>query len=348
MRIIIKFCGLLLMCCMSTSCIITQSVPIDLLEPGKVTLPPSVRKAAIIARNFKFSIDTLGGYYKQDFRFRKGSNKENQFIDSISVTKSLDGIRKALLESGRFDEVYVYPFDAIKPYVAEKELPLTSEFIQSVCRESQTDAVISLEMLSFFYSRHKETSGQNIPAGANVKLTAIWAVYTPQSDGPIDRYTHAETMRWKEGKLENDGPYYKLPERKEAISIASNEAAKNYSKRIVPHWAESTRMIIGNNNPEFDKAVSYALKNKWEAAGAIWLNYSKSPNNRIAGISALNYAVAQEMLGELEFALDWSDKSVKLLRGGEGGKIARDYAAVLYQRKLKATNLNETLKVRPK
>ncbi|MEI6142339.1 MAG: DUF6340 family protein [Mariniphaga sp.] len=348
MRIITRILGLLIMCCISSSCITTQSVSIDLLEPGKVPLPTSVRKAAIIARNFRFSIDTLGRYYKQDFRFRKGSRKENQLIDSLSVTKSLDGIRKALLESGRFDEVYVYPFDAIKPYVAEKELPLTGEFIRSVCRESQTDAVISLEMLSFFYSRHKETSGQNIPAGANVKVTAIWAVYTPQNDGPIDRYTHAETMKWKEGKLENDGPYYKLPERKEAISIACNEAAKNYSKRVVPHWTESTRVIVGDNNPDLDKAVSYALKNKWEAAGAIWLKYSQSPNSRIAGISALNYAVAQEMLGDLELALTWSDKSVRLLRGGEGGKIAREYAAVLYQRKLKASDLNAVLKVHQK
>ena len=348
MRIIIRIFGMLLMCWILISCITVQSVPIDLMEPGKVTLPPSVRKAAIIARNFKFSVDTLGGYYKQDFRFRKGSKKDNQLIDSLSVTKSLDGIRKALLESGRFDEVFVYPFDALKPYIADKELPLTSEFIQSVCRESQTDAVISLEMLSFFYSRHKETSGKNIPAGANVKVTAIWAVYTPQSNGPVDRFTHAETMNWKEGKLESDGPYFKLPERKEAISIACNEAAKNYAKRVVPHWTESTRVIIGDNNPELDKAVSYALHNKWEAAGAIWLKYTQSPISRIAGISALNYAVAQEMLGELELALNWSDKSVKLLRGGEGAKVARNYAAVLYQRKLKASNLNAILKVRPK
>gem|GEM_PF-741512 len=348
MRIINRILWILLMCWILTSCITIQSVPIDLLEPGKVPIPPSVRKVAIIARNFKFSVDTLGDYFKQDFLLRKGSKKDNELIDSLSVTKSLEGIRKSLLESGRFDEVFVYPFDAIKSHVAEKELPLTHEFIGSVCRESQTDAVISLEMLSFFYSCHKGTSGQDIQPGANVKVTAIWAVYTPQSDGPIDRYTHPETMRWKEGKLESDGRYYKLPERKEAISIACNEAAKNYSKRIVPHWIESSRVIIGSNDPELDKAVSYGQNNKWEAAGSIWLKFSKSPNTRIAGISSLNYAVAQEMLGDLELALEWSDKSVKLLQGGEAGKIAREYAAVLYQRKLKASSLNEVLKVRQK
>ena len=348
MRIIYRILGIILTCWISTSCITIQTVPIELLEPGKVPLPPSVRKAAVIARNFKFSVDTLVDYYKQDFLLRKVSKKDNQLIDSLSVTKSLEGIRKSLLESGRFDEVFVYPFNAIKPHVAEKELPLTHEFIASICRESQTDAVISLEMVSFFYSRHKGTAGQDIQPGAIVKVTAIWAVYTPQGDGPIDRFTHAETMRWKEGKLESDGPYYKLPERKEAISIACDEAAKNYSKRIVPHWTESSRAIIGSNEPELDKAVSYSLNNKWDAAGAIWVKFAKSPNTRIAGISSLNCAVAQEMLGDLELALQWSDKSVKLLQGGEVGKIARDYAAVLYQRKLKASSLNEVLKVRQK
>jgi len=328
-----------------SSCITTQRVPIDQLEPGKVTLPVQIRKVALVSRNFKFSIDTLAGYYNLDFHLKKGSKSDNQVIDSIAVTKSLDNLRKILLESGRFDEVFVYPYNALKPHIGEKELPLTQSFIQSLCNESETDGVISLEMLSFFYSRHHGTSGGAIAAEANVKITAIWSVYTPKSDGPVDRYTHSEVIRWNEYDPENLNKKLKLPARKEAIAIACGVAAKNYSKRIVPYWAESSRILVGIDQPDFDKAISYALKNSWKEAAGIWKKYLGCPNYRTAGVAALNYAIAQEMLGDSDQAAFWSEKSLKLLKNGEAGRMARNYAAILYERKLKAANLNSLLKI---
>jgi hypothetical protein len=332
------FAGLML-----SSCIITQSVPIDQMEPGKVSLPSPIRKVTLISRNFKFSVDTLTKYFNADFRLRKGTMADNLLIDSIAVTKSMDSLRKALLESGRFDEVFVYPFSAIKPHISDKELPLSSGFIQSICKESETDAVISLEMLSYFYSRHG-ASGREIRAEANVKVTAIWSVYTPKSDAPIDRFTHSEVIRWSDNP-NNSSQKYRLPGRKEAISIACGTAAKNYSKRIVPYWAASSRVIIGLNSNDWEKALSYAEKNEWKRAAQIWKKYLESSQKRVAGVAALNYAVAQEMLGNPDQANIWSAKSVTLLQNGEAGRIARDYAGQLYQRKLKAEQLNTLLKI---
>jgi len=313
------------------------------MEPGKVSLPSPIRKVALISRNFKFSVDTLTKYYNADFRLRKGTQAENLLIDSIAVTKSMDSLRKALLESGRFDEVFVYPFNAIKPHIGEKEMPLSSGFIQSLCTESETDAVISLEMLSFFYSRHS-SSGREIRAEANVKVTAIWSVYMPKSEIPIDRFTHSEVIRWGDN-LNNSSQKYRLPGRKEAIAIACGTAAKNYSKRIVPYWAASSRVIVGLNGHDWEKALSYAEKNEWKGAAQIWKKYLESSQKRVAGIAALNYAVAQEMLGNPEQANIWSAKSVSLLQNGETGRIARGYAGQLYQRKLKAEQLNTLLKI---
>lgn len=345
MKFIIKYTCILFLGLIFSSCITTQSVPIDQMEPGKVSLPAHIRKVALISRNFKFSVDTLTGFYKHNFRLKKGTKSENQVIDSLAVTKSLDNLRKSLLESGRFDEVFVYPFNAIQPHIGNKELSLSSGFIQSICSESETDAVISLEMLSYFYSRHEGSSGREIQPEANVKVTAIWSVYTPKSDGPIDRFTHSEVIRWNENGSDNNGKKLKLPGRKEAIAIACSAAAKNYSKRIVPYWFESSRILIGLNRPDWDKALSYARNNKWKEAAKVWKKYVGSAQNRIAGVAALNYAVAQEMLGDSEQATFWSDKSVTLLRNGETGKIARNYAAILYERKLKAVRLNTLLKI---
>ncbi len=337
----ILFAGLIL-----SSCITTQSVPIDQLEPGKVNLPSAIRKVALISRNFRFSVDTLAKYYNADFRLRKGTKADNLLIDSIAVIKSMDSLRKVLIESGRFDEVFVYPFNVIKPHVGDKELPLSSGFIQSLCSESETDAVISLEMLSYFYSRHSGSSGREIQAEANVKVTAIWSVYLTKVDGPVDRFTHSEVIRWSDKDPNNNTLKYKLPGRKEAISIACGVAAKNYSKRIVPYWTESYRVIVGLYGSDWENALLYAEKNEWNRAAQIWEKYFVNPQKKVAGVAALNYAVAQEMLGDQDQANIWSAKSVSLLKNGETGRIARDYAGKLYQRKLKAEQLNSLLKIK--
>jgi hypothetical protein len=344
MRLINKFIVCVFSGMILSSCFTTQSVSIDQLEPGKVNLPAPIRKVALLSRNFKFLVDTLAGYSNIDFRLKKSSIGDNKLTDSVAVTKSLDQLRKILLESGRFDEVFVYPYNFIHPHIGGKEIPLSASFIQTLCRESETDAVISLEMLSCFYSRHRGSLGREISAEANVKVTAIWSVYTPQSDQLVDRYTHTEVIRWNEESPNHDSVKNKLPGRKEAISISCGEAAKNYSKRVVPHWTEASRMLMGLNTFEWDKAMSYALKNKWKEASQIWQKYTTSTQARVAGIAALDYAITQEMLGDLDQANFWSDKSVLLLKNGEAGRIARDYAAILYQRKLKAASLNSVLK----
>jgi len=344
LRIITNNVGILVAGLILSSCITSQSIQIDQMETGKVTLPANVRKVALISRNFKFSIDTLAGYYNLDFRLKKASKNDNKLIDSIAITKSLINLQKTLLASGRFEEVSVYPFNAIKPHTGDKELPLSSGFIQSVCAESNTEAVISLEMLSFFYSRHHGSQGQEIHSEANVKVTAIWSVYTPKNDTPVDRYTHSEVIKWNEYKINNDSQKYKLPGRIEAIAIACGKAANNYSKRIIPHWVEASRDLIVLNNPGWDKALTCARNNKWKEATQIWKKYLGSAQTRVAGAAALNYAIVLEMLGDSDQAAYWSDKSVTLLKSGEAGRIARDYAAILYQRRLKADQLNTLLK----
>ena len=91
--------------------------------------------------------------------------------------------------------------------------------------------------------------------------------------------------------------------------------------------------------------MALAMKDRWKEAARIWEKYTKSSHARVAGVAALNYAVAMEMLGDTSKAAFWSEQSLKLLKNGEKGKIAKEYAAILYQRKLKTESLNSLLNV---
>src|ERR1035437_2121084 len=204
METIKRYFGMLCFSILLTSCLTVQVVPIDQMEPGKVNLPPHVRKIALLSRNFRFDIDTLSQYYNYNSILTKVPYNVNRGVDSISATISFEALRKILLESGRFDEIAVYPYSTIKPHIGKNALPLAPEYVKRLCNESSSDAIVSLEMLSYFFSSNSSSLRLRIPKEAEVKINAIWAVYLPGKEGSVDRFKYSDVVRWN-GNSESSG-----------------------------------------------------------------------------------------------------------------------------------------------
>jgi hypothetical protein len=340
------YVGIVILSVLLSSCMTTQvvPVPIDQMEPGKVNLPEKVRKVALLSSNFKFAIDTLGQYYNYNSRLRKASAAENKGIDSIAVTKCFESLRKNLLESGRYDEIEVYPYSEIKPHKGKNAVPLSQPFVSMICKEDNTDAVVSLEMLSYFYSINSGNRQAKIPQIADVKITAIWAVYLPGKTEPLDRFKYADKITWNENRQKEAQNKSTVPSRVEGIKLASDHAAKNYLPRLAPYWAKSERRIVSLDGTEWDKAKSLAQKYKWSEAEKIWRSLEKTNNKKAKGAASLNLAVAWEMLGDYNQAEKWCKESANLANSGELKKLTVDYAKLLRERRAITEKLNRIVK----
>jgi hypothetical protein len=344
MKTIDRYLGLLIMSILLSSCLTEQSIPIDQMEPGKVNLPERVRKVAFLSRNFKFDIDTLGQYYNYNSGLKKAADAENKDLDSIAVTGCFETLRKILLESGRFDEIAVYPYPDNKPHKGRNAVPLSKQYVKKLCKENNADAIVSLEMLSCFYSLNSGDPGFGIPRNADVKITAIWAVYLPGNDSPVDRFKYSDVINWNGTVEKGDQKKSNVPSRITAIKQACDIAATNYSKRLAPYWSKSERIIVGLNGSEWDKAISLAQKYKWDTAEKIWQSLMENKNSRVKGAAALDIAVAREMLGDYDQAAKWSKESLGFLPSGELKRLSLDYADLLKERKIETDKLNRLIK----
>jgi len=342
MKTIGKYYWLLIMGVFLSSCLTEHVIPIDQMEPGKVDLPANVRKVALLSRNFKFEIDTLGKYYNFNSRLRKVTDAESKDADSIAVTKCFETLRKTLLESGRFDEIAVYPYSTIEPRSGKNALPLSPQYVNNFCKESNTDAIVSLEMISYFYSLNSGTPG--IPQMAEVKITAIWAVYLPGKDAPVDRFKYSDFVRWNENRQSEQQKKSNIPSRTTGIKLACDIAAKKYSNQLVPYWSKSERVVVGLDGASWEEAITLAQKYKWEAAGAIWQKLTESKKGKAKGAAALNLAVAKEMLGDYDQAARWSKEALDILPKGEIKNLAKDYSNLLKIRTKKTEKLNQLIK----
>lgn len=344
MKTIERYIGLLLISIMLSSCFTEQIVPIDQMEPGKTDLPENIRKVIFLSRNFKFNIDTFGQYYNYNSRLRKVPEVKNKDVDSIAVTGCLEALRKILLESGRFDEIVVYPYSDIEPHEGRNAIPLSPEYVKKLCKENNTDAIVSLEMLSYFYSLNSGDRRFGIPRNANVKITAIWALYIPGHINPVDRFKYSDVVSWNSNRENEEQKKSNVPSRLAGIKLACEIAAKNYSRRLAPYWSKSERIIVGLNGRTWDKAISLAQKYKWKEAEKIWRSLTESKNSRVKGAAALDLAVAKEMLGDYDQAIQWSEESMDLLPGGELKQLSEDYSKLLKERKNEIDKLNRLIK----
>ena len=323
------------------SCTTTQSVPIEVLKPGKVSLPENVRNLAFIARNFKYSVDTLGDYYSSNFRLKKASEMENQGVDSLAIQAAFKDLQKKMLATGRFDTIVTYPYNAIRPHSGKHILPLSPDFVSKICQESHVDGLVVLEMLSYFYS--KVSSGVVDDSGeSSVKINALWALYLPGKDKPVDHFRYTDELVWNRYNKDGNLDLTKVnPDRKAAVLMASKIAGEQYANHIGPLWADVNRTLITPSGDLWKKATQMAQKNQWEEAAAIWNQLASAPDDKNRGIAELNLAVASEMMDQIDLAVSWASKAVRLMDGKRYGPVAGQYLAVLMARQKQIANLNQ-------
>jgi len=99
-----------------------------------------------------------------------------------------------------------------------------------------------------------------------------------------------------------------------------------------------------SSDSEFQKATKLAQNNKWEEAVPIWQVYSESKSKRNRVIAWYNLALASEMNGDVDRAIELTDQAAKASSGpflSSENEAVRKYSAVLYQRKNEINKLNQ-------
>jgi hypothetical protein len=320
------------------SCVSYEKFSIEVFKPAEVRLTPAVKKIAVISRNLKFVNDTLQNYQVKNHRLIKDKIKLN--TDSLAIKTCLDSLSGKLLAQNQFDKVAVLPVNTFPATRVKNIRPAQNEWYKAISEKTGADVLILLDMFSCFYSQEDVDSSPVV----NVVTSNIWSVYSATEQKIIDRFTQVDTLYW-DGADEN-GRYKKLriPDKKNAILLAAGVIGENYAKHILPAWAKVDRNFMQSGNPELQKAVKLALDGKWDEAVAIWQVYSENKGKRNRVVALYNLALASEMNGNVDRAIELTDQAAKASSGlflSPENEAVRKYSAVLYQRKNEINKLNQ-------
>ena len=113
-----------------------------------------------------------------------------------------------------------------------------------------------------------------------------------------------------------------------------------YATRISPAWFWVNREYYtkAKGAPEMRTAKNYARVSDWNGAAQIWKALTNHENQKTAAKAMFNLAVANEVLGDINSAVSWSEQSYK-----KGLNRALSYNNILRQRVFEQERLENQL-----
>jgi hypothetical protein len=289
--------------------------------------------------------------------------KVQQFFDTIIELEPVDFSNIALSDSLIFQRIYsndgiqdisdtgvnneVYKFSQfIKQHSVNDSnkntiLLINPEYglyskrqIQQIANSTGADLFLSLD---FFAAVDGIYSSSHMRMAREIVYTLVcWNVYDLKKVKFERTLQKLDTIQWTEPVYGLKEAKRKLPPRKDAVFNAADIEGSRFVEFLVPHWIEVDRMYYPLGNKELKKTDELIKQNQWIEAAKIWKKNTINKNKNITAKSMFNMALACEMNGDMDAAMDWAIKSFYIFgdRNPEHAYNCQEYIKILARRKL--------------
>ena len=317
------------------SCIMTEqvrSLKVEVMKPGAFIFPENVEKIALFKRDLYLS-DTADFKYLYKFYNQYGTKIDSTIRYSDLSNSCVDELSNFITTEGYFDEVKNYR-DSLK-YLLNNRGKLNNP--DEIFNKTKADVCIFLDYFNFFEARI-------FTHVAYISPTLKWTVVF-KNDSVY--YTYNQTDKLTYGNTQSPEYFTKKEVKiKEILQNSSEYLAKSFGSKLFPNWIPVERIYYKSKNPDMIKAEEFAIKNDWLKAAEIWKQKVKSKNSRLKAKACYNMALAAEMEGKPDLAIEWLAKSYSALYHNNLGHRAycQQYINVLALRKREIERLDKQIR----
>ncbi len=317
-------------------------VKLTLIRPAVVYVPSEIQTLVVVNRTLpkddrsnKFEEILTGEFMRQDEQ---------------AVQHAIDGLVNTIKNGPKFSIKY-----ANEKYIGETSGtifpdPLPWEVVNELCAKYEADAVVAIETYDSDYiltngsrkAERKDENGNVIPyveffiEGVGT-VNAGFRLYDPEMNSIADQYQFSENMRWDGHGTSPTDAAQALLDKTAAINQVSFSAGKLYAMRLSPTYYKVTRYFY--NKPKKNKHLMEGVRKSevadWEGAIESWsMAIKKGKKDKDKGRAAFNIAVAYEVLGDLDKALEWSAKAYTEFEEKDANDYHRSIKARIKQERI--------------
>ncbi len=312
-----------------TSCIITEnisSIQIEIMKPGMFIIPDSLNTIAIVNRS-QSKLDSSFFSYFNGLKIISDSTIKYQELSNSTV----DAVTNLFKKEGYFANVINYR-DTLKGIELDS---ITKKDI--LLQKTKSDIFILLDSYRL--------ENTNINNWVNSFYTEAYLAWTIgfKTDTTCYIYKQSDILTYDESQYSS---YQKDSCLRLVLLNTSNYLGESFARKIIPSWLTVDRIYYTSKNPDMIRAENLAKNNEWIKAAKIWNKETKNKNPRIATKACYNLALACEMEGEHDAAIDWLIKSYHGLKNSneEHKANCQQYISVLALRKKEIERVSKQIR----
>lgn len=294
-----RMCFLFLLVLLSlSSCVITDSITtirFEILKPGIVQIPKDLNNVAVFRRGEYQSDSCISAYFDSNKRLVEKTTTNY----STLADKCVAAFAQSVENRGYFKNVKNYS-DSLNHIIFEGD---SLKNINELFEKTKSDICIFLDLLQF-----KNTSIYGYRQ-LNTQAHLLWTIAF-KKDSSVYYYNQNDELIFD---IPTMGPRSKKSGIKLILMDASEYLGRSFGSKLIPDWITVERMYYKSRNTEMLKAERFALKQEWLKAAEIWNRETKNKNEQIVAKACYNMALACEMEGKIDGAIDWLSKSYSAL-----------------------------------
>lgn len=320
------------------SCMPSASTTV--LQPARFKLPEHIAKVAVVDRSKPSDgwLNVLEGVF----------TGESIGQDRTSRQKAVEGLSDVLQRTPRFKVINTGIEMSGSRAGVNLPPPIEWSEVERICADFGADALVTIESFDTDNNvstrreleKRKDKNGKQytVPRYYSRMRTNVrtgWRMYDPKTHTILDEtVTEDEASDDSSGDTENQAVSNLPAPVRVSRKIAFN-CGQEYGMRIAPTYVQVERQYYGKSKgykEEMSRANRFAQSHDWDKAVAEWqaieMHAKADGNKKAAGRAAYNIAVAAEMQGKVDVAIEWA----KLAWQDYGNKKARAYIQTLLQR----------------
>ncbi|MDR2146511.1 MAG: tetratricopeptide repeat protein [Tannerella sp.] len=316
------------------SCRSYKTFDIQTYKPAAITFPRHAN-TLLIVNNVGQQPDSVGhrieGYINKDIRISADST-------AYDLCFSLG---RAIAESPVFADVRMCE-DTIRTDSAFYELNIFSkDDVRRMCRDYGVDAMISLDRLIFNTKLTRNIAEYGFYSGSGMEIEALGELrvyWRDQNEGYSVPFR--DSLFWYDdaGIVFSQEMMFSPEDVQDAMRYLSSYLGEKLQNNFVPYWESEGRWYYTSISSEWKQGSVFAASEKWDRAIAVWEPLlAKTTNKNKQGRLYSNLALCNEMTGNFEKAVEYAEKSVRLLNDALGednsfSKLQKLYLDVLKKR----------------
>ena len=313
----------------------TSYVLVDVQRPADITINNDIKNVVIVNRSRPSKVNLAENIVEGIV------SGERVGADKKGAEYCVMGLSNMLSNSERFNLKNSGDIELKGTGTSSFPAPLAWSEVRSICGSYDADALLVLEtfdsdsrtLVGAPVTRNRKVKGVRVkevsyPATLIMEIQSGWRIYDVNTKLIVDENKFTELKEFSAFGVSPEDAIVNLPSKRRAIKESGLFAGQQYGFRISPVWVKKNRIYYSGKLDLFKEAKKHIKKGDWNSAIDIWISLVESSDVKISRKAAFNMALASEVKGGLDTAIEWAKKSK-----GLGERRASSYINMLYKRK---------------